>query len=244
MTSTPLQIAQRAFNLVGKYVFNEDLQIASISYSSPQNNRMNNNNNNNNNKRNQNVESKAWGRSMKSTVVFDLAYRDFDLALQKEPKNLCILIWYATCIYWNTRYVSTNEKKQLLDAKANMIFETTLSNCKLKVNANNSNGNNAHMFLPSSALSFSPNKKVSNSSIDFTSLALSKADILFIWADILHRESKHREGWNASIMLQKAVEKIQIAYELNPDTNKGYSSKFLLWHKILADQEQLLNQTT
>ena len=45
-----------------------------------------NNNNNNNNKRNQNGESKAWGRSMKSTVVFDLAYRDFDLALQKEPK--------------------------------------------------------------------------------------------------------------------------------------------------------------
>ena len=68
MTSTPLVIAQRAFNMVGKYVFNEDKHSVSDNDSS--------------------AESTAWGRSMKSTVVFDLASRDFELSLQRDPKSL------------------------------------------------------------------------------------------------------------------------------------------------------------
>lgn len=242
MTSTPLQLAHRAFNLVGKYVFNEDNATMSTNTSSPSKS------NRNNSKKNKDVESKAWGRSMKSTVVFDLAYRDFDLALQKDSTNLFILIWYATCIYWNTRYVTTNEKLQVLDAKAKMFFEKAISNCIVKIIANNSRDRILKSaFLPSS-LSPVSSTATTMSNVNITSslssFTLSKADILFTWADVLHRESAYREGWNASIMLQSAVKKAQTAYEFSPDKNNQYSATFLLWHKILIDQEKLLNQTT
>ena len=66
--------------------------------------------------------------------------------------------------------------------------------------------------------------------------------ILFAWAHTLHREAAFREGWSASQTIQQAVEKAQASYELNPDTNNHYSPIFLLWHKILADQEKVLQK--
>ena len=98
-----IQLAHRAFNLVSKYVFNED-NIATTSINMSLSIAANGK---------QNIadaESKAWGRSMKSAVVFDLAYRDFELAIQKDSNNLFILIWYAICVYWNTRYVRNSKK--------------------------------------------------------------------------------------------------------------------------------------
>ena len=44
------------------------------------------------------------------------------------------------------------------------------------------------------------------------------------------------------MMLQSAVQKAQAAYELHPDKNNQYSSMFILWHKILVDQEKMLNE--
>ena len=93
MTSTPLMIAQRAFNMVGKFVFNEDEHSVPGNGSS--------------------AESTAWGRSMKSTVVFDLAFRDFELSLQRDPKSPTALVLYATCTYWNTRFVEGIEESLL-----------------------------------------------------------------------------------------------------------------------------------
>ena len=183
------------------------------------------------------VDSKAWGRSMKSAVVFDLAYRDFELAVQKDSKNLFILIWYAICMYWNTRYVTNSEKIQVLDAKATELFGKAISNCKVKVITDNSRDSFLkRLFLPTSSSS------ISSTTTTMSTFTLSEVDILATWADVLHRESRYREGWVASGMLQSAVEKAQAAYELHPDKNNQYSSTFILWHKILIDQEKLLNQ--
>lgn len=230
-----IQLAHRAFNLVIKYVFNEDKA-----------NRMSTNmsssimpSTNNDDK---DAESKAWGRSMKSAVVFDLAYRDFDLAMQKEPKNLFILIWYAICVHWNTRYVTNSERIKILDAKATQLFGEAVSNCKVNVIAGNSRDRFLNrLFLPTaSSATTSAITTMSNITSVISSFTLSKADILAIWAHVLHRESAYREGWIASIMLQSAVEKAQAAYELHPDKNNQYSSIFILWHKILIDQEKVI----
>ena len=212
MTSTPLVIAQRAFNMVGKYVFNEDKHSVSDNDSS--------------------VESTAWGRSMKSTVVFDLASRDFELSLQRDPKSLTALLLYATCIYWNTRFVEGAEKKQLLDTKAGGLFERALNLCTLRSNPKNRNNNGPANIFPQSI----------NTAMDASERQLSKSDILFAWAHTLHREAAFREGWSASQTLQQAVEKAQASYELNPDTNNHYSPTFLLWHNILADQGKVLQK--
>ena len=176
MTSTPLMIAQRAFNMVGKFVFNEDEHSVPGNGSS--------------------AESTAWGRSMKSTVVFDLAFRDFELSLQRDPKSPTALVLYATCIYWNTRFVEGIEKKQVLDAKAGGLFERALNMCTLRSTPNNGNSGPANSF-PQSI----------NTAVDASEMQLSKCDILFAWAHTLHGEAAYREGWSASRTLQQAVEK-------------------------------------
>ena len=227
-----IQLAHRAFNLVSKYVFNED-NVADMSPNMSSSISSNRNNSNSN----KDVESKAWGRSMKSAVVFELAYRDFELAVQKDSKNLFILIWYAICMYWNTRYAANSEKLQVLDAKATELFGKAISNCKVKVITDNTRDS----FLKRLFLSTS-SSSIPSITTTMSAFTLSKADILATWADVLHRESRYREGWVASVMLQSAVEKAQAAYELHPDKNNQYSSIFVLWHKILIDQEKLLNQ--
>ena len=124
------------------------------------------------------------------------------------------------------------EKKQLLDTKAGGLFECALNLCTLRSNPKNRNNNGPANIFPQPI----------NTAMDASERQLSKSDILFAWAHTLHREAAFREGWSASQTLQQAVEKAQASYELNPDTNNHYSPIFLLWHKILADQEKVLQK--
>ena len=129
MTSSPLMIAQRAFNMVGKYVFNEDKHSVSDNDSS--------------------AESTAWGRSMKSTVVFDLASRDFELSLQRDPKSITALLLYATCILEYAVRGGCREETTFR-RKSRGLFERALNLCTLRSSPNNRNDNGPANSFPQS----------------------------------------------------------------------------------------------
>jgi hypothetical protein len=101
----PKDIAERAFNMVKTFVNKTEKNKSRPEHAG--------------------VES-GLGDQMKSAVVFDLSVRDFELALQKEPLDANILIWYGQCMYWNTRFVHDHQKKQKLEESADGLFERAL----------------------------------------------------------------------------------------------------------------------
>ena len=106
----PKDIAARAFNMVKSFVSKTDRLTQ----------------NNTGSTTGSETFDSSLGDQLKSAVVFDLSVRDFELALQKEPLDSNILIWYGQCMYWNTRYVDDYNKVRALEESADALFDRAL----------------------------------------------------------------------------------------------------------------------
>ncbi len=99
----PRDIAERAFKMVNMFVSKAE-KIKSKSHQA----------------------DSGIGDQMKSAVVFELCIRDFELALQKEPLDAKILVWYGKCVYWKTRFVSDHQEQKKLEELAESLFNRAL----------------------------------------------------------------------------------------------------------------------
>lgn len=65
-------------------------------------------------------------QDIKSSVVFDLAYQEFEKVIDKDPLFSKVLVWYARCLYWNTRYCDTGAPMRSLEERADTLFNQAL----------------------------------------------------------------------------------------------------------------------